>query len=127
MSINPYILLGIGSAFALLYGLTITIGWAITRRNRRLIHKATGISRIPLLSPGSNIKAAPQYVETFSLTANDFYDTKGDRIDVTKYQPYIAAGESAEYPDIKSGDLVLMDSDHRVKYVFHLPSLTNYR
>lgn len=127
MNINPYILLGIGSLFALLYASVITFGWARTRRNRRKIQQSQGMSEVSTWILDESIADAPKYIKTVSLTNNSFVDAEGVAIDVSQYIPYIAIGQSKEYPQIQSGDLVLKDKDGVVRYIFEVPDLSCYR
>lgn len=127
MDINPYILLGIGVTFGLLYAITIILGWAITRRNRRILQEEQGISRVPTWILDNTIKDAPKMSETVSLTENLFKDADGQAINVEDYKPFIAIGESDEYPDVKNGNLVLKDTDSSIKYIFTVPDLKQYR
>lgn len=127
MNINPYILLSIGSFFALLYACVITFGWRLTGRNRRTLQRDNGICRVPALILDPNIKNPPEYIETVSLSNNSFVDLDGNPINVDSFEASIAIGESSRFPGIKSGDLILKDSDRKICYVFSVPDLTDYR
>lgn len=127
MSINPYILLGIGSAFALLYAYVIIFGWAATRRNRRVIQQARAITEVPVWILDESLKNVPVNIKTVSLSNNKFGDSDGTPIDVASYHPFVAIGRSAEYPNIQNGDLVLKDAAGNVKYVFSVPDIRDYR
>lgn len=124
MSINPYILLGIGSAFALLYALVITIGWARTRHNRRSLQHSLGLSLVPTLQVGPVEHEVPKFVHTFSLTNNTFLDADGHPVDVSRYSAFVAVGRA---PGIDEGDLLLKDDSGQLRYVFSLPDLRLYR
>lgn len=123
----PLILLTVGSIFALLYAATIIIGWAHTRRNRRQILKAQGLSRVPVMLLDPTIQNPPTEVVTFSLTDNQFVDNQDRPIDMTQYQPFIAVGESPSYPQIHHGNLLLKDATGTIRYIFQLPDLSQYR
>lgn len=127
MNINPYILLGIGSTFALLYAAVIIIGWARTRRNRREIRTKMGISEVPTVLLDKSIENAPETVRTFSLENNVFEDNSGKPIDIHDYRIYVAVGTSPEYPDISNGNLLFMDTDGIIRYVFELPDIELFR
>lgn len=126
MSIDPFILLGIGICFALLYGLVITVGWAITRKCRQIIQDKTGTSLIPIkYFTKENSK---EFKETISLTGNQFYDKTGRRIGLSEFNAYIAGDTSKEYPEVKPGNLILIEKDTQIlKYIFDIPNLKNYR
>lgn len=128
MSINPYILLGIGSFFALLYGTVITLGWARTRRARRAIADSTGIEELRLFNLATGYPYANLRTRVISLSANRFTDTDGNILDLANFDAYIAQGSSATYPQIKSGDLLLFDiGTTTLRYAFEIPNLKEYR
>lgn len=127
MEINPYILLGIGCFFALLYAAVIIFGWARTRHNRRILQDQRGMTMVPTMILDSNVKNAPSEVRCVSLTANTFLDTSGNPIDIDAFSPYVAIGESDQYPGVKSGNLLLKDKDGGIRYVFEIPDLSDYR
>lgn len=127
MAINPDILLGIGGSFALLYACVIIFGWAMTRRNRRIVRRTEGTSRVATLVLDPSVTEVPQYIDTVSLANNQFVDPDGKSIDIGRYTPYIAVGESSEYPAVKSGDLILVDDTGHIAYSFTVPDLSNLR
>lgn len=127
MNINPYILLAVGSFFAALYAAVIIFGWARTRRNRRVIRETRGISVVPTLILDDTIKDCPDCVTTVSLTANNFIDAEGQKIDMNQYTPFVAVGQSADLPNVVDGDLILKDKSGRVKYVFTLPDISKFK
>lgn len=123
-----YILLSIGSLFAVLYALVITVGWRKTRRNRRMIQIASGVWRIPVYNLESNEPSIGKTAKCVSLTANQFEDEEGRRIDTDLYDPYIAEGKSPSYPQVKAGNLMLFEKGTRnLKYIFEIPQLKDYR
>ena len=127
MNIPPVLLLSIGGSFALLYGLIITIGWAITRKNRRKFHQSVGLNKIELydLHAGEPLN---KYVNAVSLVNNYFKDEKGQGIDPEKFNCYIVENTSSEYPKIKKGYLIFINRDtNNIEYAFDIPSLENYR
>lgn len=127
MNINPFILLGIGSFFGLLYAGVIIFGWARTRRNRRILQRQEATCILPTWVLDPSMINPPTSVEAVSLSANHFVDSNGQPIDVSNYSPYIALGESDRFPQIHSGNLVFKDRDGRVCYVFSVVNLANYR
>lgn len=127
MNINPYILLGIGTAFALLYACVIIFGWARTRANRRRIQQQKGIDMVPTWVLDPTITTAPRHIKTISLTNNTFVDAEGHNIDPLAYATCIAIGESPDYPQIQNGDLIFKDAHGNIRYVFTIPSLTDFR
>lgn len=127
MNISPILLLCIGSTFALLYGLIITIGWAITRKNRRRFHQSVGINEMELFDLATG-KPLNRYVRTVSLSSNSFQDEKGGRINPENHKCYIIENESPEFPKIKKGFLIFMDPEtNKIEYAFEIPNLRNYR
>lgn len=127
MSINPYILLGIGAAFAVAYAATITFGWALTRRNRRTLREGVALSRVPTMVLDGSITDAPKSAIIVSLQHNVFKSSKGEAINVNDYKQYVAVGTSKIYPEVESGDLMLFDRNNNLKYVFKLPDINKYR
>lgn len=126
--INPYWLLGVGGFFALIYAALITIGWALTRRARRIIVQSAGVKPLPGFWLDQWKPADALTSKYVSLTANRFVDNDGAPIDMSLYEPYIALSESARYPQILIGDLLLFEKDSLIlKHAFHVPSLTHYR
>lgn len=127
MNISPILLLSIGASFGFLYGMIITIGWAITRKNRRKYHNERGLESVTTFSLLS-WKALDKKVETFSLTANHFTDADGGKIITSQYDYYIVADESPVYPKISKGNLILIDPEQqKIVYAFDIPDLKNYR
>lgn len=127
MTINPFILLGIGSIFAFLYATVIIIGSACTRRNRHKIQKASGISIVKTIVLDKRIPDAPSHVRTVSLINNTFTDEKGKQINMSSMDACIAIGESEKYPGVKNGDLILFDKSGNMKYCFTLPDIRSFR
>ena len=127
MNISPILLLSIGATFALLYGLIITIGWAITRKNRRKFHHSVGVNEIELFDLQTG-KRLEKYVKTISLSNNSFIDEKGKGINPDKFNCYIVENTSSELPHIKKGFLIFMNPDTgKIDYAFDVPSLQDYR
>ena len=127
MNISPILLLSIGSTFALLYGLIITIGWAITRKNRRKFHQSVGLNEIELFDLQIG-KGLHKYVKTISLSNNSFIDGKGQTIYPDKFNYYIVENTSSDFPNIKKGYLIFMNpATNNIEYAFDIPSLENYR
>lgn len=128
-AINPYILLSIGLFFALLYALVITLGWAKTRNERRHFQRDAGMSSLPAFLLYKGEPDRQQSVRCVSLTQNKFLDEKGDEIEISAFDAFIAVGkEWRAYPKAKNGNLLLFEKDTlNLKYIFDIPSLKNYR
>ena len=127
MKISPILLLSIGSTFAFLYGLIITVGWAITRKNRKKFHLSVGLNEIELYDLRSG-KPLNKYTKAFSLTNNYFKDDRGETINPKNFNCYIIENESSVFPKIKKGYLVFMNRDTKnIEYAFNIPNLLNYR
>ena len=127
MNISPILLLAIGSTFAFLYGLIITIGWAVTRRNRKTYQNEIGWSEVELIDL-RNLKPLGVWIKTVSLENNYFFSENKTRIDLKKYDCYLVEYPSAEYPNVQKGDLILIDhSSHNIQYAFKVPDLKHFR
>lgn len=127
MNISPILLLSIGASFALLYGFIITIGWAITRKNRKRYHESVGLNEVELYDL-QNRKALNKYVPSVSLSNNNFKDETGQIIMPAKFNCYIVDKVSSEYPKIKKGYLIFMNVEtNKIEHAFNVPSLENYR
>ena len=127
MNIPPVLLLSIGASFALLYGLIITIGWAITRKNRRKFHQSVGLNEIELYDLQTG-KPLNRYVKAVSLSNNNFKDEKGQGIEPDKFNCYIVENVSSEFPKIKKGYLIFMNPEtNKIDYAFDIPNLEKYR
>lgn len=127
MNISPILLLTIGSTFAILYGLIITVGWAITRRNRKRYHNAIGYSEVELIDL-NNFNTLGMKVRTVSLENNHFISRNENRINLKNFDCYIVEIPASQYPGINKGDLILIDrSTNKIKYAFKIPDLKNYR
>ena len=127
MKISPILLLSIGSSFAFLYGLIITIGWSITRKNRKKYHLSVGINEIELYDL-QNGKPINRYVNTISLSNNSFFDETGQKINPETHKCYIVDKESPELPKIKKGYLIFMNQNNsKIEYAFDIPNLEHYR
>ena len=127
MNISPILLLTIGSTFAILYGLIITVGWAITRRNRQRYHNAIGYSEVELIDL-NNFNTLGIKVRTVSLENNHFISKNENCINLKNFDCYIVEIPASQYPEINKGDLILIDrSTNKIKYAFKIPDLKNYR
>lgn len=127
MNISPILLLFIGASFALLYGLIITIGWAITRKNRKLFHQSVGVNEIELFDL-QNSTSLNKCVKAVSLSHNRFTDENGQGIKPDNFNCYIVGNESIKFPQIKKGYLIFMNREtNKIEYAFDIPSLENYR
>lgn len=127
MNISPILLLTVGSTFAFLYGLIITVGWAVTRKNRKLYHNAVGYSEVELIDL-NNFKPLGSKIKTVSLQNNYFISNNETHIDLNNYACYLVEVPSSEYPKLQKGDMILMEpSSNKIKYAFKIPDLTNYR
>ena len=127
MNISPILLLAIGSTFAVLYGLIITIGWALTRKNRKAYHDAMGYSEVELFDL-DNFQPLGQLRKIISLQNNFFVSENNDPIDLKKYNCYLVSSQSIHYPHIHKGDLILIDPSSKIiKFAFQIPDLNEYR
>ena len=127
MNISPILLLFMGATFAVLYGLVITVGWAITRKNRKEFHQSVGVNEIELYDL-QNDKPLHKYIRSVSLSNNHFKDDKGHRIDPENFKCYIVENESSEFSKIKKGYLIFLDkASNKIEYSFDIPNLENYR
>lgn len=127
MTIDPYILLGVGSFFAALYAAVIVVGWARTRHNRRVLQNEEGCSVIHGYSLKENCPNPRISLRSISLSNNIFRDSSGADINPDEFQAYIATDTSPEFPDIKTGNLLFVNSAGRICYVFDVPDLHHYR
>lgn len=127
MNVPPILMLALGATFGVAYGLIITVGWAMTRKNRRKYHLSFGIDNICLFDLNKMIPLKDT-VETISLAKNYFTDLSGEIINVKDYIPYIVGKTSLQYPKIEKGNLILTKpGSFEIKYVFKIPDLSNYR
>ena len=128
MNVPPNLLLVLGAAFGIGYGLFITIGWAITRYNRRKYQEREGLSFVALfdLTTGKTYDENNK-VKTISLSKNILLTPAARKINLSMYKAYIAVGRSEKYPQIKSGDLILIYGSGAICYAFDIPDLKNYR
>lgn len=128
MNVPPILLLCLGCTFALLYGALITLGWARTRRNRRIIQTDGGFTMLPLYDVDAGSFLEGQSAGCVSLTRNQFTAPDGTPLDPSAFIPCIAAYSSENIPAIKAGDLLLLDpTTNRPLYAFPLPSLASLR
>ena len=127
MNISPIILLSVGATFALLYGLIITFGWAITRKNRKRFHQSVGLNEIELYDLQTR-KGLKKSIKTISLSNNSFIDEKGQEINHDKFNCYIVGNIAKEFPNIKKGYLIFMNrTTDKIEYAFDIPCLQDYR
>ena len=127
MNISPILLLSIGASFALLYGVIITIGWAMTRRNRKKFHQSVGLNEIELFDL-ETWKPLDKFVNTVSLSNNIFKAENGQMITPEFFNCYVVENESPEFPQIKKGYLIFIDPHTgSIAYAFAIPNLDNYR
>ena len=127
MNISPVLLLSLGASFALLYGLVITLGWAITRNNRKKFHLTVGLNKIELFDLQSG-KALNRYVNAVSLSNNSYQDENGQRINPENFNCYIIENASPKFPKIKKGYLIFMNPQtQNIQYAFDIPNLEKYR
>lgn len=127
MNISPILLLSIGCSFAFLYGLIITVGWAITRKNRKRFHQSVGLNEIELYDLQSG-RSLNKYVKTVSLSNNYFKDEKGREINPGNFKCFIVDRVSPNLPKIKRGYLIFQNRESdKIEYAFDIPNLENYR
>ena len=127
MNISPLILLSLGVSFAFLYAVIITIGWAITRKNRLNYHHEIGLNKIELFNL-QKWRPIGKYINTVSLKSNFFHDENNQILNPDKYNCYIVETESQDLPNLKKGDLIFIEPHkNKVAYSFIVPNLKNYR
>ena len=127
MNISPILLLSIGASFAFLYGLIITVGWAITRKNRKRFHQLIGLNEIELYDLQSG-RSFNKFVNAVSLSNNYFKDDNGKEINPVNYKCFIVDRESPKLPKIKKGFLILQNREsNKIEYAFDVPCLEDYR
>lgn len=127
MNISPILLLSIGLSFAFLYGLIITVGWAITRKNRKRFHQSVGLNEIELYDLQSG-RPLNKFVKAVSLSNNYFKDEKGKEINPRDYKCFIVERGSPDFLKIKRGFLIFQNrASNKIEYAFDVPSLKNYR
>lgn len=127
MNVSPILLLSVGASFAFLYGLIITVGWAITRKNRKKYHESEGITEIELYDLQKR-KTLDKYVKAVSLSNNHFKDENDQLINPDKFNCYIVGNVSSDYPNIEKGNLIFINLEtNEIEYAFEIPSLENFR
>lgn len=127
MNISGVLLLSVGASFALLYGLVITIGWAITRKNRKKFHQSVGLNEIELYDL-QNMKGLDKYIKAISLSNNSFQDEEDQPIHPENFNCYIVDRESMDFPKIKKGYLIFLNKKtNHLEYAFDIPDLEKYR
>ena len=127
MNISPILLLSIGASFAFLYGLIITVGWAITRKNRKRFHQSVGWNEIELYDLQSG-RSLNKFVKAVSLSNNYFKDEKGKEINPDNYKCFIVDRVSPKLPKIKRGFLIFQNREsNKIEYAFDVPNLEDYR
>ena len=127
MNISPILLLSIGASFAFLYGLIITVGWAITRKNRKIFHQSVGLNEIELYDLQSG-RSLSKYVRSVSLSNNTFVNEDGKLINPENYKCFIVDKVSPKFPKIKKGFLIFQNPEsNKIEYAFDIPSLNDYR
>ena len=127
MNISPILLLSIGATFSLFYGLIITVGWAITRKNRKRFHQLIGLNEIELYDLQEG-KPLNQFVKAISLSNNYFKDENGKEIKPENYKCFIVERASSELPKIKRGFLIFQNREsNKIEYAFDIPNLKDYR
>ena len=127
MNISPILLLSIGASFAFLYGLIITVRWAITRKNRKRFHQSVGLNEIELYDLQSG-RSLNKYVKAVSLLNNYLKDENGKEIKPVNYKCFIVDRISPNLPKIKRGFLIFQNREsNKIEYAFDIPNLENYR
>ena len=127
MNISPVLLLSIGCAFAFLYAMIITIGWTVTRKNRKTYHNAIGYSEVEVFDLNS-FKPRGVPATTVSLENNSFTSENDEPLDLKNFDCYLVEVTSSEYPKIQKGDLIFISPDSgKIKYAFKVPDLKDFR
>lgn len=127
MNISPILLLSVGATFALLYAIIITVGWAITRKNRKRYHQSLGLNEIELYDLQSG-QALNKYSKSISLSGNYFRKENGEIIDPENFKCYIVEKVSEKFPKIKKGYLIFMNPQtNTIEFAFDIPNINNYR
>ena len=126
MNVSPVLMLSIGASFGLLYGLIITVGWAITRKNRKSFHDAVGFSSVDLIDLDS-FKILGTKTKIVSLE-NNFFVTNNKNLNPADFNCYVVASESAKFPELHQGDLIFVEpSTNSIKFAFKIPDLNDFR
>ena len=127
MNISPILLLALGATFALFYGMIITVGWAITRKNRKLYHNAFGYSEVELFDL-NKFHSLEKKIKTVSLENNFFVTGNATKINLKNFDCYVIEVTSFQYPQLHKGDLILVEpSTNKIKYAFKIPDLKEFR
>jgi hypothetical protein len=112
-----------GIILAIIFLLIYIFGERKTRRNVRSIHEELSKEVLPTVSAGSHYKDIPAKKESVSTTFNAFRNSAGLRLDTDEYNAYLVQGNSMQYCDIHTGDIVFSPKGFRVDDLNKFPSI----
>lgn len=112
-----------GIILAIIFILIYIIGERITRKNVKSIHETLSREVLPTVSAGSHYKDIPAEKESVSTTFNAFKNSAGLRLDTEEYNAYLVQGNSMQYCDIHTGDIVFSPKGFRIEDLKKFPSI----
>lgn len=106
-------------------GFLITYIWGDnrTRKNIKKIQEQLADEMMTTVSAGSHYMEIPPRMKTVSTKYNLFKDRSGQRLDTNAYGSYLVQGDSMQYCDIHTGDVVFARKDFRLSDLTKFPSV----
>ncbi len=121
MNMNMLLWIGI----LIMMGFLITYIWGdnATRKNVNKIQKVLAGGMMPTVSAGSHYKEIPSQIQSISTKYNLFKNPFGQALNTTDYNSYLVQGDSMQYCNIHTGDVVFAQKDFQLSDLTKFPSV----
>lgn len=118
---NAILLVGI----ILIIGFLLTYIWGenATRKNVKIIHERLADEMMTTVSAGSHYMDIPPKMKTVSTKYNLFKRPSGQSLDPCAFDSYLVQGDSMQYCDIHTGDIVFSPKGFRLSDLKKFPSV----
>lgn len=109
----------------LIAGFLITYIWGdnATRKNVKKIQEQLAEGMMTTVSAGSHYIDIPPRMKTVSIKYNLFKNRSGQPLDTDEYDSYLVQGDSMQYCDIHTGDIVFSRKGFRLSDLNRFPSV----
>lgn len=102
---------------------TVTVGLILTYRFRRKTREHLNKQDISTAYAGTFDPSISAKVETISLEYNGFNDENGKLVNIENFYKYIVKGDSMQFCNIFTGDLILVPKGFSITDLYNLPSV----
>lgn len=94
-----------------------------TRKNLIAIQKKLAGNKLDTVSAGSHYKTIPPQMKSVSTEYNLFKLSSGESLNTEDYSAYVVQGDSMQFCDIHTGDIVFARKNFRIEHLSKFPSV----